>query len=349
MVKKKLLILIILLIGGVFHNDIVCQYLDSQVFDRVLIDKDVKIKKSEIKKYKNKKSCYFSKENKNLIEKYGETAKVLLDFKLFLRAWTFDKSTDIYFELITNDKLNVIFKNLDSLRQVQLVNITVIPSQIYARRNLTDLRLYFSEINRELSDFKSVKNLLLITTIERLYTAFGINVLDDQIFASVKNLIPEVQNVQNIKLRKLLQKIIDLKSNGNLNMDMNLQLNIQDTIIPIHKYIDSSDYFVLDFWASYCAPCIKSFPTMDKKAKELNGKVKFVPIIMDSVDKGKKKWKKLRISNLDFVSIPDQELGLEKLRIRMYPTYHIFDKNGKHIAGPLHITNDVFLELNKRL
>lgn len=46
----------------------------------------------------------------------------------------------------------------------------------------------------------------------------------------------------------------------------------------IEVAIAQNEVVVLDFYAQWCAPCLKMMPTVDKLAKELEGKVKFIKV-----------------------------------------------------------------------
>lgn len=53
------------------------------------------------------------------------------------------------------------------------------------------------------------------------------------------------------------------------------------TTADIEKLVNSHKIVVLDFYAKWCAPCIKMMPTIEKLSEELKGKVVFVKVDAD--------------------------------------------------------------------
>jgi thioredoxin 1 len=50
----------------------------------------------------------------------------------------------------------------------------------------------------------------------------------------------------------------------------------------VQKIINGNDIVVIDFFAPWCAPCMKMLPTVDKLSAELEGKVKFIKLDADA-------------------------------------------------------------------
>ncbi len=48
------------------------------------------------------------------------------------------------------------------------------------------------------------------------------------------------------------------------------------------EVLDSAQPVLVDFWASWCAPCRMLAPTIDQLAEELNGQAKIVKLDVDS-------------------------------------------------------------------
>lgn len=53
------------------------------------------------------------------------------------------------------------------------------------------------------------------------------------------------------------------------------------TTADIEKLVSNHKIVVLDFYAKWCAPCIKMMPTIEKLSEELKGKVLFVKVDAD--------------------------------------------------------------------
>ncbi len=90
---------------------------------------------------------------------------------------------------------------------------------------------------------------------------------------------------------------------------------------------------LLDFWASWCGPCKKSFPfykELYKKYAKKKGKLQFV-IVGVNVDESKKEARVfLKSTPVKFPIVFDKEKKLvEKVGVTTMPTALIVDKKGK--------------------
>lgn len=88
-------------------------------------------------------------------------------------------------------------------------------------------------------------------------------------------------------------------------------------------------YLYVDFWASWCIPCVNEIPhLLDLKKNLQNKNVEFIGISIDSDREAwVKKMQQLNLSGNQFI-IKDNLLA-EMLNIRGVPFFVIYDKNGK--------------------
>ncbi|MEM9679904.1 MAG: TlpA disulfide reductase family protein, partial [Bacteroidota bacterium] len=110
-------------------------------------------------------------------------------------------------------------------------------------------------------------------------------------------------------------------------------LDADDNPITLREILDQNKGKVvyIDFWASWCAPCIKAFPAY-RELKEMytNKPVEFIFI---SGDEDMDRWKAaatregLTHSYLA-LNYPDAKF-YEDLKLRSFPRYLIFDTNGQ--------------------
>ncbi len=86
---------------------------------------------------------------------------------------------------------------------------------------------------------------------------------------------------------------------------------------------------VLNFWATWCAPCIQELPSLDQFAKHYNGKG--VTVLAVSVDRNEKRYRDL-LSRVKpaFLTARDPEGNLPaNYGTYMYPETYVIDQSGK--------------------
>ena len=93
-------------------------------------------------------------------------------------------------------------------------------------------------------------------------------------------------------------------------------------------------YLVIDFWASWCKPCIASIPDLKQMAKDY--KTDSIEFISISMDKDLNEWKE-SIRKHDFTGVQLSEpTGFNSLaaiycKVLWVPTYIVADRNGQII------------------
>ena len=91
---------------------------------------------------------------------------------------------------------------------------------------------------------------------------------------------------------------------------------------------------LLNFWATWCAPCKEEMPSLDKLQINKNlDNLEIFPINIgdDSVEKSKKFYENLEIKNLQFFFDNPVTLA-KKLSLRGIPTSILINKEGKEFA-----------------
>ena len=122
--------------------------------------------------------------------------------------------------------------------------------------------------------------------------------------------------------------------------------NFKGQKISINNF---SNAIIINFWATWCAPCRQEMPSLDR-LKLLNEfkDVDIIPINIggESNEKSKKFFYDLKINNLEIFSGPGQKIS-EKFKIRGLPTTILIDKNGyefARIVGYIDFENKSFLD-----
>ena len=125
------------------------------------------------------------------------------------------------------------------------------------------------------------------------------------------------------------------------NLIINKELKKYDSITLIDdkgKFIDLNEYngnlILLNFWATWCAPCKEEMPSLDKLQihKKLNN-LKIFPINVgkDNLEKSLNFYNELRIKNLKVYFDSDITL-VKKFGLRGIPTSILFNKDGYEFA-----------------
>ena len=156
------------------------------------------------------------------------------------------------------------------------------------------------------------------------------------IFLLSNSFADEVVDIKNLVINKELKKydnltFLDTKNN---------QLNLEDY---------KGNLILLNFWASWCAPCKEEMPSLDslKKNKNLNNLEIFpINVGQENIQKTLKFFKDLKIKNLDLYFDPPVTLA-KKFKLRGIPTTIIFNKKGEELAriiGSIDFEDENFLK-----
>ena len=78
---------------------------------------------------------------------------------------------------------------------------------------------------------------------------------------------------------------MDSIENENITTQNTLSLNVLNFIQGEQFQIEKDHYYVIEFWATWCPPCVKSIPHLNKLYNNYKDVVNFVGITDDSVDK----------------------------------------------------------------
>jgi thiol-disulfide isomerase/thioredoxin len=97
----------------------------------------------------------------------------------------------------------------------------------------------------------------------------------------------------------------------------------------------NKDFILIDFWATWCKPCISSMPLLAKLNEKEKKRLQIISICADAEDNINKAQKivknyKLKYSQFFFKNDPyAPDLLLYKFGLIFYPTYILLDRNGK--------------------
>ena len=120
-----------------------------------------------------------------------------------------------------------------------------------------------------------------------------------------------------------------------------------------NKQITLDDYvgnlIILNFWATWCAPCREEMPSLDQlmiNSSLENLKIFPINVGNDNFEKSKKFFDDLKIKNLEPYFVSTMTLA-KKLSLRGIPTTIFIDKEGKEFArvvGSIDFVDKKFLD-----
>ena len=146
----------------------------------------------------------------------------------------------------------------------------------------------------------------------------------------------ETPNIKNLIINEKLKEYTNLTFLD----DQNNQLNLSDY---------KGNILLLNFWATWCAPCKEEMPSLDllKSNKNLNNlKIFPVNVGQDNIKKAKKFFNDMNIKNLNLYF--DENINLtKKFALRGIPTSILINKNGKEFArivGSIDFNEENFIE-----
>ena len=131
----------------------------------------------------------------------------------------------------------------------------------------------------------------------------------------------EVIDIKNLVINKKLKKYDGLTFFN----DKNEQLNLKEF---------KGKLVMLNFWATWCAPCKEEMPSLDLLQTHENlDNLKIFPINVgkDGVEKSISFFEDLQIKNLEIYFDPPITLA-KKFGLRGIPTSILFDKDGLEFA-----------------
>ena len=157
-------------------------------------------------------------------------------------------------------------------------------------------------------------------------------------FFFAQQLLSETNYSKNIVLHKEPLEIKELKFKD---------FNLNDVDLTGKK----GNIMILNFWATWCVPCKKEMPSLEKLSKEYT-EILIYPINLEkpNQDKTDKFFTDLKISKLNIYFDPNFSL-VKLFNMRGVPTSILIDKNGKEfgrVIGEIDFFDKSFINLLKK-
>lgn len=197
---------------------------------------------------------------------------------------------------------------------------------------------------------KKIHHFMVISTLYRLEKEFGILSGNNwKLYGIDYNEVLKYLNrfKEDPKTNWLIRY---LKVNESKSFDFDHEIvGIDREVLNLSKLIDESkeEIIILDFWATWCRPCIRSFGDLVELGKE--GNLKVISLSVDDTFKKFDTWVKKNntIYPLDFyISEKEDDSISRAFSIRALPTYLVFDKRDKSFYGPMHSIDQIKTTIN---
>ncbi|MFV0572578.1 MAG: thioredoxin-like domain-containing protein [Xanthomarina gelatinilytica] len=165
--------------------------------------------------------------------------------------------------------------------------------------------------------------------LARNFTIYGYKDIYRSAFENLSDKLKETYSGIQIKSKMEISSISSI--NGTLPEAVLIDYDGKEHAVTFNKF--NSEYILVDFWGSYCGPCIRDFPTILKMYNSSNRK-KF-DVIAISIDEKEtiKAWQKIiEKENFPWSQYLDKEqMFSKKLMINAVPANFLLDSNGKII------------------
>ncbi|MBQ0769452.1 MAG: AhpC/TSA family protein [Bizionia sp.] len=177
------------------------------------------------------------------------------------------------------------------------------------------------------------------------FSIYGYNTIYEDMYNAMSNELKNTYSGQGLNQKLKETRISSV--NGYLPNATLLEYNGKETKV---KFSDlGAKYILVDFWASYCGPCIKQFPNLLDLYKTTSRE--FFDILAISIDdnKTKKAWSTfLNKQSLPWKQYLDEKGFAEKLFINSVPANFLLDNEGKIVLRDFTVDElDEFLKLKE--
>ena len=91
---------------------------------------------------------------------------------------------------------------------------------------------------------------------------------------------------------------------------------------------------LVNFWATWCAPCVRELPSLDRLAASLDGQE--FNVVAINIDRGgkpvaRKMLRRLKLKNLDLY-LDRENTAVRRFGVRQMPTTYVFNRKGREVG-----------------
>ena len=247
---------------------------------------------------------------------------------------------------MTEDLKNVLNENIKistPLEKYYLLSSLHVPLYIYLKHNYDGSWKNLSSKMLDLYNLGPIGEYTVVKLIERLNGAAGVNIYSDLHKTTFSKVIESANNIKDEYLIAILNKIKE-ETIAETVLSTSLKLESSNRNAEL-KHLLTEKYTIVDFWASWCSPCIKAFPKIEKLIETENQKPQVVCIAFDDYKKVLKRIDKVgEFRNMQLFYADKEEVLKQNLQVRAFPSYIIIDDSGKVVSSTFHTFNEVLKE-----
>lgn len=276
--------------------------------------------------------CKTSANNIFKTDFFLENGKLTAELKRKKPTVTGTPNNDAY--QIVKDEISEVYTKINELRRVanQAESLTD------AQRD--SLETLFENYNTQYEQItnKGIKtnigNAVGVYLLKNNFYSMDINLLD----SLMPQIAPEFQNTPDIIKIKNYVAATKATQIGQPFVDFTMK-DPEGKEVKLSDYAGKGKVIVVDFWASWCGPCLAGMPALKETYKKYKGD-KF-EIVGVSLDKDEKAWKDaIKKHGLEWQHMTDLKFwdceGARLYGISAIPHLVVIDKDGTIVARNLH-------------
>ena len=155
-----------------------------------------------------------------------------------------------------------------------------------------------------------------------------------------KTVITDEGSFQDLKVQS--NKTYNFKTTDGKTITLKVENNILSSEQLKGKKV------LLNFWATWCAPCLEEMPAFNRIYEEYNDKLEIVGILMEKNKSPEDLALFMKKYNMKFpVVVGDENYRAAKAfdDVKMFPESFLFDENGKFVKKYIGMVNEAEFEL----
>lgn len=282
----------------------------------------------------NDDKIYLFKKNENFrinisLDYVSKRKKITTDFEFDLIPF----SESIKYSDDSNTDWNLLLRSVNSkFASFKLnghrYNLEIIPHSLRDLYKPNNVRINFSEPDSNLKNIDFIKTLLFSPKLDTIISGEYKFFIDS---------LEEFGRKVFIKFEAVSKRRIGYQPGYNIqNQFLKILKNSTLNIVNFKSLVSSNKYILLDFWGTWCTPCIKNFPALKQLEEKFHNKGLFTLGLACEYDESLQKIDAILTKNditwpNAFILKDDSQTWdiTDQLKINSFPTYILLNNNLK--------------------